>query len=335
MRKAFLLLFSLGLVLTVSLLTSCNSGPAKPRYAFVTNGVADFWTIAEAGANAAAKDLDVEAQVLMPAGGLSEQKQMLEDLLSRGIDGIAVSPIDPGNQGEIINKVAAITPLVTHDSDAPESDRLVYIGMDNYTAGRMCGKLVKEAIPDGGSVMLMIGRMDQDNSKRRRQGVIDELMDRDENPNRYDPPGSAIAGPKYTVLDTLTDNFDRAKAKANAEDTLSRYPDVTAMVGLFAYNPPAILQALEQSGNLNKIKVIAFDEEPETLAGIQAGTIHGTVVQNPYMYGYKSVEMLHTIANGDKSGIPDNEFINFPGRQIRTDNVDDFWAKMKEILGQE
>ena len=70
----------------------------------------------------------------------------------------------------------------------PDSDRLVYIGMNNYDAGRMCGKLVKEAMPEGGEVMIFVGRLGQLNADLRRQGVIDELLDRDHNPNRkYDP----------------------------------------------------------------------------------------------------------------------------------------------------
>ncbi|MDF1815940.1 MAG: substrate-binding domain-containing protein, partial [Verrucomicrobiales bacterium] len=217
--------FFSGLAAVALLFTGCgndssSSGSNTKRFAFVTNGVADFWTIAEAGAKTAGAELGVDTQILMPAGGITEQKQMLEDLITRGVDGIAVSPIDPSNQTEIINQAAEVTPLITHDSDAPDSNRLLYIGMDNYTAGRMCGQLVKEALPDGGSIMIMIGRMEQDNSKRRRQGVIDELMDRSVDPNRYDPPGTKVEGEKYTILDTLTDQFDRSKAKANAEDTL-------------------------------------------------------------------------------------------------------------------
>ena len=245
-------------------LTGCGpeEGEAKKRYAFVTNGVAEFWTIAEAGANQAAADLGVDVSVLMP-GSLSDQKQMVEDAITRGTDGVAISPIDPENQNDMLNKVAAATRLVTHDSDAPDSDRLAYIGMDNYTAGRMCGKLVKEALPDGGKVMILIGRMEQDNSRKRRQGVIDELLDRDEDSSRFDPPGSPIEGERFTILGTLTDGFDLTKAKANAEDALSRHPDINAMIGLFAYNPPAILQALEQGGKLNTVKVIGFDEDAQ------------------------------------------------------------------------
>ncbi|MDF1753824.1 MAG: sugar-binding protein [Verrucomicrobiales bacterium] len=334
MMKIGHILGSLGIAAFALLLSGCKDEPSQKRFAFVTNGVADFWTIAEAGARAAGEDFGVDTQILMPSG-ITDQKQMLEDLITRGVDGIAVSPIDPSNQTEIINQAAEAAALVTHDSDAPDSNRLLYIGMDNYTAGRMCGQLVKEALPDGGSIMIMIGRMEQDNAKRRRQGVIDELMDRSEDPSRYDPPGTKIEGDKYTILDTLTDQFDRSKAKANAEDTLSRYPEVSAMVGLFAYNPPAILQALEQAGKLNTVKVIAFDEDAETLAGIQSGAVYGTVVQNPYQYGYKSIELLKAIESGDKSMIPEDRFINIEGRQIRKDNVDEFWADLKIKTGKE
>ena len=311
-----------------------EGGTSAKRYAFITNGVAEFWTIAEAGANQAGDDLGVEVSVLMP-GSLTDQKQMVEDSITRGIDGVAVSPIDPVNQTDMLNRAAEVTRLVTHDSDAPDSNRLAYIGMDNYTAGRLCGQLVKEALPEGGEVMILIGRMEQDNSKKRRQGVIDELLDRSEDSTRFDPPGEVIEGEKFTILGTMTDAFDLTRAKANAEDALSRYPEIDAMIGLFAYNPPAILQALEQGGKLNEVKVIGFDEDSQTLAGIQAGTVYGTVVQNPYEYGYQSVKVLDSLANGDESVIPEDGFISIPGRQIKKENVDEFWADLKSKTGEE
>ena len=311
------------------------SNGKKAKIAFVSNGIASFWTIAEAGVNAAGKDLNVDTVVQMPAEGISDQKRIVEDLITKGIDGIAISPIDPGNQTEILNLAAENAKLITADSDAPDSNRILYIGMDNYEAGRMCGQLVKEAMPDGGKLMIFVGRLEQDNAKRRRQGVIDELLDRPKNPDNYDPPGSELKGGKFTILGTLTDQFDRAKGKANVEDTLSKYPDIDGMVGLFAYNPPLMLEALKQADKLGKVKVIAFDEADETLAGIKAGTVHGTVVQNPYMYGYKSVEVLKEIIAGNDSVVPASKFIDIPARQIRRDNVDDFWSELKKLTGTE
>jgi ribose transport system substrate-binding protein len=310
-----------------------GSGGAKKKVAFVSNGVASFWTIAAAGVKAAGETVGVQTETLMPVEGISDQKRIIEDLLTRGIDGIAVSPIDAANQVELLNQAAKRTAVVTADSDAPGSNRALYIGMDNYSAGRMCGDLVREAMPKGGTVMLFIGRMEQDNAKRRRQGVIDAILGRPANPGNYDPPSGVIEGNGYRILGTLTDQFDRAKGKANAEDSLAKYPDLGCMVGLFAYNPPLMLEALAQANKLGKVKVVAFDEDDATLAGIQRGTVHGTVVQNPYMYGYKSVEVLAELAKGNKSVIPANQFIDIPARQIRKAEVDAFWADLKAKTG--
>ncbi|MBM3876287.1 MAG: substrate-binding domain-containing protein [Verrucomicrobia bacterium] len=308
--------------------------PAKKfKVAFVSNGVASFWNIAAVGVKHAGEKLGVDAQSLMPAEGISDQKRIIEDLLTRGVDGIAVSPIDPANQTELLNTAAKRAKLITHDSDAPNADRLVYIGMDNYKAGRLCGDLVREAMPNGGTVMIFIGRLEQDNAKRRRQGTIDAILGRPENPNNFDPPSAQLEGGGYKILGTLTDQFDRAKGKANAEDALAKYPDLGCMVGLFAYNPPLMLEALAQSGKLGKVRVVAFDEDDATLAGIQKGSVHGTVVQNPYMYGYKSVEVLNEILKGNTGVVPAGKFMDIPARQIRKNNVDEFWADLKTKVG--
>src|ERR1043165_8024656 len=108
--------------------------------------------------------------------------------------------------------------------------------MDNYKAGRAAGKLVKEALPGGGKVMLFVGRLEQLNSQQRRQGVIDELVDKPEQPGDrlvFAPLGKPVAGAKFIVLDTRTDGFDYARAKANAEDAITANPDIGCMIGLW------------------------------------------------------------------------------------------------------
>ena len=90
--------------------------------------------------------------------------------------------------------------------------------------------------------------MGQLNAEQRRQGVIDELLDRGKDPTRRDPPDAVLKGDQYTILGTRTDNFDNAKAKQNAQDVISKYPDIGCMVGLFAYNPPLCLQAIKETG---------------------------------------------------------------------------------------
>jgi ribose transport system substrate-binding protein len=308
----------------------------KPEVAFVTNGVASFWTIAKAGCMHGANEYNANVDVRMPVDGVGDQKRIIQDLLTRNIDGIALSPIDATNQADDLKQVAELTNFITQDSDAPDSGRLCYVGMDNYKAGRMCGALVKEAIPDGGEIVIFIGRLEQDNAKRRRQGVIDELLGRDEDPNRYDPPGEVPKdGQKYKILDTRTDSFDMSKAKANAQDIINVYPNLACMVGLFAYNPPLMLEAVKEAGEkAGNIKIVAFDEDEATLQAIKDGQMYGTVVQNPFEYGVQSVRILAGLARGDKSVLPEGGFLDIPARQIRKDNVEAFWAELKANLAK-
>jgi ribose transport system substrate-binding protein len=309
--------------------------------AFVTNQIADFWKIAEAGCKDAEKDFGITVEVRMPPQATAvEQKRIVEDLLTSGIDAIAISPLDADNQIEWLNGIAAKIHLITQDSDAPQSNRLAYIGMDNYAAGRMCGQLVKQALPGGGNVMLHIGRLEQDNSKYRRQGVIDELLGRDRDAAFYqsqsdawDPVDGAIEGEGYTILGTITDQGKSEVAQTKAEDAINTYPEINAMVGLFEYNPVACYQALSKAGKLGQIKLIGFDENDVTLQAIKDGECTGTVVQNPYMYGYESVRVLREILAGDQSSIGESKFIDIPPRMITKDNVDEFWADLKAKKG--
>ena len=221
----------------------------RPTFAFVTNGIDPFWTIAAAGAKAAGEELDVNIALRFPPDGVADQNRMLQTLLVQDeVKGVAVSPIDPSNQTEILNKLGDSKIYITHDSDAPDTNRLAYIGVLNYQAGRVCGELVKEAMPDGGSVMIFVGRLGQLNAEQRRQGVIDELLDRDYDPERRDPVDDKIEGEKYTILGTMTDGFDKVKAKQNAQDAIAANPELGCMVGLFAYNPPLCLQAVREAG---------------------------------------------------------------------------------------
>ncbi|SVC25350.1 uncharacterized protein METZ01_LOCUS278204, partial [marine metagenome] len=147
----------------------------KPRFAFVSNGLAQFWRIASIGTDKAADEFGVNLGFHSPTKGVQHQNEILRELVAKGIDGIAVSPIDPAGQKALLQEIARKTILITQDSDAPDSNRRAFIGMDNYEAGRLCGKLVKEALPKGGKVMVFVGRLDLESAKKRQQGLIDEL----------------------------------------------------------------------------------------------------------------------------------------------------------------
>ena len=320
--------------IAVAIVVGCSKPSEKSDFAYVTNGVDPFWDLCAAGVRIAEKEFGVKCEVHMPTKGVVDQKRILEAMVAKGVKGIAVSPVDPDNQTSHLNEIAQVTKLITHDADAPESDRLVYIGTDNYKAGRALGQLVKEAIPDGGEVMIFVGRLEQLNARQRRQGVIDELLNRGHQTLgqvKFDEVAKEFKGDKYTVLDTRTDNFDKAKAKANAEDAITKYKNLACMVGLFAYNPPACIDAIREAGKLDQIKVCGFDEQESFLQAIKDGHAHGTISQQPWNYGYNSVKLLKSIMDGDTSAIPENRFIDVGYKVITKANIDEFWAEKKKM----
>ena len=314
------------LILSVLLLVvaACNSTPAsketkKLRLAFVTNNSADFWTIARRGVEKAASELnDVSADFKITSDGTAaEQKRIIDDLMTRGVDGVAISPIDPDNQTALLNDVARKALVFTQDSDAPMSDRACYVGTDNVAAGRQAGQLIKEALPDGGKIMLFVGKLDARNAQERIQGIKEVLKDS-----------------KVQILDVRTDEVDSVRAKSNAADTLVQHPDVKALVGLWSYNGPAILNAIKDAKKTGQVKIVAFDEADETLAGIKDGAIYATVVQQPFEFGYQAIKLMAQALKGDKSFIPANKQISIPTMVINKSNVDDFSKRINELRGR-
>jgi ribose transport system substrate-binding protein len=327
MNKSTLKLFSLLVVLP--LFASCNpsantgsntaSSGKNFKLAFVTNNASDYWTIARKGVEKADAELNnVTVDFKLPGEGTAaEQKRIIDDLISTGINGIAISPVDPDNQTQLINDTAKKALVITQDSDAPNSDRALYIGTDNVAAGRQAGELVKEALPNGGKIMVFVGKSDARNAAERFQGLKE-----------------ALQGSKVEILDIRTDDTDRARAKSNAADTLTKYPDVAAMVGLWSYNGPAILNAVKDANKVGQVKIVCFDEEDETLAGVKDGSIYATVVQQPFEFGYQSVKLMAQILGGDRSVIPANKIINVPTLVIKKDSVEEFQKKINQLRGR-
>ena len=91
-------------------------------------------------------------------------------------------------------------------------------------------------------------------------------------------------------------------------------------------------RAVKSAGKTGKVKIVCFDEDADTLAGVADGFIYGTVVQQPYEWGYQGMKLMAKYIESDKSGIPANGIIIVPGKVIDKSNVDDFMAQMKQML---
>ena len=114
-------------------------------------------------------------------------------------------------------------------------------------------------------------------------------------------------------------------------DGSTRHSDLGCMVGLFAYNPPKILEAVKDAGKLKQIKIVGFDEEDDTLQGIIDGQVYGTISQQPYYYGYHSVRLLKSLTQGDKSVLPPGGFLEVPIVEVRQANAQTFWTELKKM----
>jgi ribose transport system substrate-binding protein len=300
---------------------SSSGGGAEPKLvklAFVTNNTSEFWKIAGAGIHKYEREGKVQVDLKYPSNGTAEsQNQILQDLASQGYDGIAVSVIAPNDQVPVLDKVAEKTNLITVDSDAPRSKRLLYIGTNNYEAGKALGGRIVQLLPKGGKIAVFVGTFAAENATQRLKGIQD-----------------AIAGHQIDIVDKREDNTDRAKARSNVEDIVNAHHDLSMVVGLWNYNGPAIAAALAGLGKTGKVLAAVFDEDDGTLDGIENGVIQATVVQKPFMFGYLASKWLNELATkGDaaKAALPANHVIDTGVDVIDKASVGAFKAKLAEM----
>lgn len=299
--------------------SASGAAPGKiVKLAFVTNNASQFWKISEAGLRKYEKEAKVQVDMKMPPNGTPEdQNQILQNLASQGYDAIAVSVIAPKDQLRILNEVADKTNLITFDSDAPASKRLLYIGTNNFSAGQALGERIVKLLPEGGKIAIFVGSLSTDNASQRLGGIE-----------------AAIKDHKIDIVDKREDNTDRAKARSNVEDIINAHKDLSLVVGLWNYNGPAIAAAIEGLGKKGKIKAAVFDEDDATLDAIKNGTIEATVVQKPFQFGYLSAKWMHDLATKNaeaKKALPANGIIDTGVTVIDKTNVDSFKGELAEL----
>jgi ribose transport system substrate-binding protein len=299
----------------------CSSHPgqgsaSKPRFAFVVNVPTDrFWDIAYAGCLTAAKEEDVIVEFHAPNESTAQQqKQIVEELLSRGINGIAISPLNPESLSLVIDEAAGACPVICQDSDAPNSKRACYIGTDNVALGRQMGELMKQALPDGGKVALFVGQLDVANARERQQGVTEALKDSN-----------------LEIIGTFTDGAQPAEAKRVVASVLAKNPDLKGIIGLWGYNAPQAVNALQDSPNRD-VKVVGSDESVETCRLIRDGSEFGSAAQKPFEFGYRSIKTLAKLHRGQDAGIPENKTIFVDTYIITSKNVDEVERDIAEKL---
>ncbi len=302
-----------------------------PHFKVITNGISPFWDSMAQGLYQADKDLQVNGDWQGPNPGThNEQVKLIKDAVAAKMDGIAVSAIEADALAPTIDEAAAAgVPVITFDSDAPKSKRLAYIGTNNIEAGKAAGAEAVKLFPNGAKLVAFVGNMSAQNARERYQGFLE-----------------AVKGHNITfVQDPYQDQKDKGKARKNVEDAITKYKDINGFVGLYSYNGPAIVEAVQAANVRDKIKIICFDGEPDTLKNLEKGLVDVTVVQKPYEFGRLSIMLLNLIKKDktydaaikelqpelDKQGMKVNKDIIDTGVEVVTPaNSADFLKKLKE-----
>ncbi|MFA7413412.1 MAG: sugar-binding protein [Rhizobium sp.] len=284
-------------ILTMSLLAT-GAAFAKDKaditIAVVPKVAVPFFDDCNTGAQEAADKLGVKYQWVVPQNTQgSTQVKIVEDLIARHVDGIAISVNEPKSvEGIIKQAVDAGIAVLTFDSDSANSGRSMYIGTINEAAGETMGKAMAEAIGGEGKVAIVTGQLGASNLNERIDGVKKALA----------------AYPNIEIVATEGTEDDLAKGVSVTEALLRANPDLKGIFGMSQVGGPAVAKVLAQkefSDRKGVVKVFAFDDLPDTIKGVKDGFIDGIMVQRPVTMGRLAVEHLVAQITGEEKN-PEN-----------------------------
>jgi ribose transport system substrate-binding protein len=206
-----------------------------------------------------------------PKEDVARQVEVLEGYVAQNVDGIIFGASDPGAFDKVVNDaLAKKIPVLTFDSDAPKSGRLIYIGPNNYHSGQLAGERMKQLLPSGGKIALQVGSLTALNAKERIDGFKD-----------------AIKGSKIEIVKEDVDGEDAQVANAHSEAILASTPDLAGFYGVYVYDSPAEARAVIAAGKKpGDIKIVGFDASEEAVQFIKQGYIDGVVDHRQYNFGF-------------------------------------------------
>ncbi|NCY01843.1 MAG: hypothetical protein EBX36_02785, partial [Planctomycetia bacterium] len=278
-------------------------GTAGPkRLIFITNGDDPFWDACNAGLVEGARQQGIAErglQVVMEKNNATAQGQIekLRQLGSQSdVAGVAISVIQAENAAiveEMKNLTAKGVKVITVDGDVnramfPDA-RPFYIGTDNVVGGRLLGAAARglleaRGLSSGGYVQFA-GFTDNDNARARMNGFKEAV------------------GAGFKEVDRMSDEMDLSKARDNVRAALVNHPDLVSLVGIWAYNAPAIAEVAQERGVRDRLTVVTFDAQAAALNHMAEGRIDAMVVQNPFEMGIQTVRLLQAMHVGDEATI--------------------------------
>lgn len=238
-----------------------------------------YWDVVYKGAQAAAEeDLKIDLQGPYRAS-VEEHRLLIERAIASNVDGIITQGLDDAFVPVIDKAVEAGIPLVTIDTDAPQSKRLAFVGTDNYQAGVQIGTYLKAYKQDSAHIGIISGNPEGQHMKLRIEGFKEAIKDRKD----------------FTIVALEGSQISKLEAVKKAYGMLKEHPEINVMFGVSALDGPGIAQAVNKYFPARSIDIIAFDDLPETVELIKQGVIQATVQQKSYLMGFKSVEIMRKI----------------------------------------
>lgn len=294
----------------------CDSKPATPwgdanstggdaassaglkRVILLNNGADPYWDAMRAGMLSAEKDFKLQEAGLKSVMDVNDAtaKGQIDKLRQYAnqtdVAAVAVSVTDALNPaianamrslGEQGIKVIAID--CDTNRETGRDARFAYLGTDNIVAGQELGKAVKGLRPEGGKYATFVGLKSAANAIERIKGFGEG------------------AGETFTLAESLGDEFDKSAARKNVQDALDRNPDITTLVGIYAYNAHAIAEVVKERDLKSKITVAVFDGAPLAIADMEEGLIDVMILQNPYEMGYLGTRLMKALVTDDQQTI--------------------------------
>jgi ribose transport system substrate-binding protein len=245
----------------------------------------EYWRLVEEGAMKAAEEHGVLLEYVGPMqANIDEHLKTIEMSMASKVDGIITQGLSDEQFTPLINRVVEKLPVITIDTDAANSNRMAYIGTDNYYSGFMAGKALIEDTKGKANVAIITGNFYANHQQQRVQGFRD-----------------AVAYEEGIKIITIEESgISRVRAAEKAYQILTDYPEVNAFYGTSALDAIGIAQVVDKFRKSDQVYILGFDSLPETLKYIRKGTIKATVVQEPYEMGYQSVTMMIDLIEGKK-----------------------------------
>jgi ribose transport system substrate-binding protein len=279
-------------------LATCANALAKDvkdiSVAVIPKVAVPFFDDCNNGAKAASDKLGIKYQWVVPQNTQgSTQVQIIEDLISKHVDGIAISVNEPKSVESVMKRAEkAGIKVLTYDSDSPKSGRSMYIGTSNEAAGETMAETMGKAIGGKGEVAIITGQLGAVNLNERISGIKKGLA-------KY---------PGIQIVETQGTDDDLAKGVSVTETTLRAHPNLKGIFGVSQVGGPAVAKVLdtkEFGEKKGKLEVLAFDDLPDTVKGVKDGTIQGIMVQRPVTMGRLAVEHLVAQIQGTETEAKD------------------------------